>query len=58
MATIYENTFLKYLCLAGVAQLVGGPPMNQKVGGSIPSQGTDPDCRFNPWSEGIQEATD
>ena len=33
------------MALAGVAQLVGHPPANQKVVGSVPNQGT---CRRQP----------
>ena len=34
-----------YLALAGVAQWIEGGPVNQKVAGSIPSQGTCLGCR-------------
>ena len=38
--------------LAGVAQWIEGWPMNQKIAGSIPSQGTCLGCRPGPqWGE-------
>ena len=44
--------------MAGVAQLFGHHPANQKVTGSIPGQGTCRGCRFGPHSGCVQEATD
>ena len=43
--------------LIGLAQLVGHCPANQKVTGSIPSQGTCLDWGFSPMSGQMQEAT-
>ena len=47
----------KLLPLASMAQLVECWPMNQKVAGSIPSQGTCLSCRFSPLLGHVQEAT-
>ena len=44
--------------LAGVAQLVGYHPTNQKVTGSIPGQGKCLGCGFGPQSGRVREATD
>ena len=35
--------------LAGVAQWIEHSPANQKITGSIPSQGTCLGCRYGPW---------
>ena len=35
-----------------------GWTVNQNVAGSIPGQGTDPDCRFESCSRRMWEATD
>ena len=45
------------LTLVGVAQLVGHPPVNRKVVGLIPSQGTYLGCGFDPRSGYIQETS-
>ena len=45
------------LTLAGVAQLVGHHPANQKVTSSVTSQGTCLGCRFGPWLGRMQEDT-
>ena len=37
------------VALGSVAQLVGHHPTNQKVTGSIPSQGTCLSCAFGAW---------
>ena len=34
--------------LAGIAQWIECQPANQRVAGSIPSQGTCPSCRLGP----------
>ena len=39
---------IKYLTLAGVVQWTECWPMNQRVSGSIPNQGTDLGCRPGP----------
>lgn len=44
--------------LTSVARLVEGHPMNQKVVGSIPDQGTSLGYRLSPPSGRILEATD
>ena len=44
--------------LAGVAQWIEHWPTNQKVTGSIPSQGTCLGCGPGPWLGGMREATD
>ena len=41
--------------LASVAQLVGACPVDRKVVGSIPNQGTYPGCGFDPWSGCVGE---
>ena len=38
-----------------MAQLIGHHPVNQKVEGSIPSQGTCPGCQFSPQSGRVQK---
>ena len=38
----------KEVALAGVAQWIECQPVNQKVAGSIPSQGTSPGCGPGP----------
>ena len=43
--------------LAGVAQLVGHRPVNGRVVGSIPSQGTYLGCGFSPLLRHMREAT-
>ena len=43
--------------LAGVAQWTEYQPVNQRVTGSIPSQGTCLDCGPGPQQRGTQEAT-
>ena len=45
------------MALVSVAQLIGVLPCNQKVVGSIPSEGTCLGCRFGAWSGYTQEAT-
>ena len=48
------------LALAGVAQWIGHQPVNQRIAGSIPSQGTCLGCRPQvpgPRSQGMWEAT-
>ena len=56
------NTFIsmkmRYGALAGVAQWIERQPANQKVTGSIPSQGTCLGCRPGPPVGGMQEAID
>ena len=42
----FKNIF--YIILAGVAQWIECPPENQRVAGSIPSQGTCLGCRLGP----------
>ena len=42
---------------AGVAQWIGHQPVNQRVTGSIPSQGTCLGCRPGPQVGDAQEAT-
>ena len=51
-------TFLLYINVAHVAQLVGCHPTNQKFAGLIPSQDTCLGCMFGPQSGHMQEATD
>ena len=36
------------IALTGVAQWIEHGSMNQRIAGSIPSQGTSLDCRFGP----------
>ena len=43
--------------LAGVAQWIGGWPVNQRVTGSFPTQGTSLGCGPDPQVGGAQEAT-
>ena len=43
--------------LAGVAQWIANQPVNQKVAGSIPSQGTCLGCRARSLVGSTQEAT-
>ena len=38
----------EYFALAGVAQWIERRPVNQRVAGSIPSQGTSLGCRLGP----------
>ena len=49
---------LRISALTGVAQLVGPCPTQQKVGGSIPDQGTYLGCGVGPWSGLVREAID
>ena len=53
----YTHTHTHTQALASVVQLVGASSCNQKVAGSIPSQGTCLGCKFNPQSRYIWEAT-
>ena len=40
---------ISFVALAGIAQWIERRPANQKVSGSIPSQGTCLGCRPGPW---------
>ena len=44
----YFEVFTEYSALAGVAQWIECRPVNQRVDGSIPSQGTRLGCRPGP----------
>ena len=44
-----KKTVLKRTALAGVAQWIEHGPANQRVAGSIPSQGTGLGCGPGPW---------
>ena len=43
--------------LTGVSQWIERWPVNQRVAGSIPSQGTCLSCGASPQSGGLREAT-
>ena len=55
LLTVYKN-YLKII-LACVAQWIELQPVNQRVTGLIPSQGTCLGCRPGPWLGGEGEAT-
>ena len=59
MNSEYVSSVLKNkLCPGWVAALVEASSRNQKVAGSMPSQGTYLGCWVDPWSGRVQEATD
>ena len=41
--------FINVSALSGVAQWIECLPVNQRIAGSIPSQGTSLGCRSGPW---------
>ena len=56
---VFRNVNIKSntnIALAGVAQWIEHWPVNQRVTGSIPSQGTCLGCRPGPHSGDVQEA--
>ena len=57
MKSSFELIKNQQTALCSVAPLVGGHPMDQKIEGSIPSQGTYPSCRFDPGQGTYEKAT-